>query len=132
MSVTGAMGTKEVGKSPARDLEAVIARVLTIGTVASVGLLALGVVAMVVAGRSPLEGGFPPLDLGRLPEDIAAARPEGFLWLGLLAVIATPTSRVLASLVGYVVEGERGMAIVALAILAVIASSVVLARGLGV
>ncbi len=113
------------------DLDAVIARLLTVGTYSSVGLLAVGVVAMVVSGRSPLGDSFPALDLGHLPGDLLSGRPEGFLWLGLIAVIATPASRVLASLVGYLLDGERLMAAVAVGILAVIASSVVLAGGLG-
>ncbi len=105
-----------------------IARVLTYGTYASIALLAIGVVAMVAAGRSPLEPA-PRLDPGRLADDLAELRPEGFLWLGLVAVIATPSARVLASLVGYARSGERAMAIVSALILGVIALSVVLAIG---
>ena len=77
----------------------------------------------------PLSGG-PPFDLVRLGPDVAGLRPAGFLWLGLLAVIATPTARVIASLVGYTRGGERSMAIVAALILVVIAASVGLARAL--
>ena len=107
-------------------LDLAIARLLTLGTYASVALLAAGVVAMAVTGRSPREGG-PPLDPFRLVPDLLALRPEGFLWLGLLAVIATPSARVLASLVGYLRRRERAMAIVAAAILGIIFLSVVLA-----
>ena len=52
------------------------------------------------------------------------------MWLGLLAVVATPAARVVAALIGFVRRGERTMAIVAALILAVIALSVVLAQGL--
>jgi uncharacterized membrane protein len=119
------------GAHTPRDLDWAIARLLTVGTFGSVVLLGVGVVAMALAGRSPLERGFPPLDLARLPADLSGGRPEGFLWLGLLAVMATPASRVLASLVSFVLNGERSMAVVAVAILSVIATSVVLALGLG-
>ena len=84
---------------------------------------------MVAAGRSPLRPALRRSTSARLPPDLVALRPEGFLWLGLLAVIATPTGRVVASLVGYLAGGERAMAVVSLAILAVIALSVALAMG---
>ena len=61
---------------------------------------------------------------------VAVAGAAGFLWLGLIAVVATPASRVVASLVGYLRGGERPMAVIAGLILAVIALSVGLAIGL--
>lgn len=109
------------------DLDRGVARLLAVGALVSVALLALGVAAMAGAGLSPLQPSFPALDLGRLPADIAALRPEGFLWLGLLAVLGTPAARVLASLLGFVGAGERSMALIAAAVLAVIALSVAVA-----
>jgi len=63
--------------------------------------------------------------------DLLALRPGGFIWLGLLIVVATPAARVLAALLGYARLGDRMMAIVAGLILAVIALSVLLARAGG-
>ena len=111
-------------RSAALDLT--IARLLHTGTVVAVVLLAIGVVLTVGAGRSPLDPGFPPLDVTRMPSDLAALRPEGFLWLGLLAVICTPISRVLASLVGFVRSADRQMVVISIATLGVIAISVVI------
>ncbi len=111
---------------PAADLDGTIARLLTAGTYLAVVLIAIGVVLMAAAGRSPLEGG-PAFDPSRLAADLVALRPEGFLWLGLIAAIATPSARVAASLVGYLRRGERTMAAVSFLILGVIALSVVLA-----
>jgi uncharacterized membrane protein len=111
-------------------LEARIARLLTVGSYASVALLAAGVVLLLAAGRSPLEGG-PLLEPLRIAGDIAALRPEGFLWLGLVAVIATPAARVVVAVVGFVRGGEREMAVVAALILGVIVLSVALAIGTG-
>lgn len=117
------------GRGPAApaDLDRPIARLLTIGTYASVALLGLGVALMLVSGIAPLDGG-PPFDPIRLVDDLVHVRPAGLLWLGLLAVVATPAARVVASFVGYVRSGERSMAVVATLILAVIALSVALAR----
>lgn len=111
------------------DLERALSRVLTVGVYLSVLLLAVGVGAMVIAGRSPLETGFAPFDPGRLPADVAAGRPEVFLWLGLVVAIAAPVGRVAGALVGFAARREASLVAVAAAILAVIATGVVLALG---
>ncbi len=90
----------------------------------------VGVVLMVAAGISPLVGG-PPLDLGHLVADVAALAPSAFLWLGILAVIATPLSRVVAAAVGFARLGDRWMVGVAVAILVVIAIGIVSALAAG-
>ena len=110
-----------------QDLDLAIARLLALGTYLSVGLLAVGVVLMAASGISPLDGNAPAFELGRIPADVVALRPVGFLWLGLIAAIATPLVRVMASLVGYVRGGERRMAFIAAAIIVVISIAVVLA-----
>jgi uncharacterized membrane protein len=112
----------------AADLERSVARLLTIGTYASIALLVAGVVALAAGGRSPLDPG-PGFDLGRIAPDLAALRPEGFLWLGVLLILATPSARVATSLVGYLRRGDRSMAVVSILILSVIALSVVVAIG---
>jgi uncharacterized membrane protein len=114
---------------PTADLERSIARLLTRGTYASVALLVVGVVLMLASGIGPRSGG-PAFDPTTLVPDLLALRPAGFLWLGLIVVVATPAARVLASLIGYVRRGERPMTIVAALILVVISLSVALARGL--
>lgn len=111
-------------RDPGKRLEATVSRVLKVGTYAGIALVALGVVLMVVDGRSPLDVA-PSLDLGRLPADLAALHPSAFLWLGVLLVLATPPARVLTALIGYLRGSEREMAIVAILILVVIALGVV-------
>jgi uncharacterized membrane protein len=108
------------------SIERSVARLLMLGTYASIALLALGVAAMLIAGRSPLDSG-PPFDPGRLIAGLVALTPEAFLWLGIVVVVATPSARVAASLVGYVREHDGRMALVSLAILGVIALSVAVA-----
>ena len=118
-------------ESPSIRLDLMIARLLAVGTYISVTLLAIGVVVLVAAGRSPLEADIPAFDVARVPADLASLRPEGPLWLGLLVVLAMPSARVAASLIGYLRSGERTMAIVATAILAVVAIGVVVGVALG-
>jgi uncharacterized membrane protein len=117
----------DVDRSTEHGLEASVGRLVTAGTYLSIAILAAGVVAMLVAGISPL-GTAAPLDLPRLAGELAALRPEGFLWLGLLAVIATPSARVVAALVGFARRRERRMAGIALLVLVVIVVGVIVAR----
>jgi len=126
-SATGAGSATGSQEPDPRGLERSIGRVLTIGIYASIALLVVGVVLMMLNGIGPLAGG-PAFDAGRLVPDLTALRPAGFLWLGLIAVVATPTARVAASLIGYARRGERAMAAVAVLILVVIAISVALAQ----
>jgi uncharacterized membrane protein len=108
-----------------RDLDRTVARLLTGGAYLSVGLLAVGVILMAVTGISPLAD-TPILDVGRIPSDIVALKPTGFLWVGLFVTLATPLARVTASLIGYLTGGERRMAAISIAILVVVSVGVVL------
>ena len=112
--------------SSGAEFERRIGRLLIVVTYVAVALLLAGVALMVVAAVSPLAGG-PPFDPATLGGDVVALRPSGFLWLGLLAVIATPVSRVVAAAIGFGRRDEPLMALISLAILAVIALGVVAA-----
>jgi uncharacterized membrane protein len=105
------------------SLELALAHVLELGTYVSVGLLALGAVLLLAGGTSPLAGG-PPLRLDRLGSDLIALRPAGFLWLGILGMVATPGLRVLRAAIGFWRRGETTMAAVAVGVLVVIAVGV--------
>jgi uncharacterized membrane protein len=109
----------------ARVLEAerLIGRLLAGVTYLAVALLLMGVVLLIGAGTSPLSGG-PGLDPGRFPSDLLALKPAGFLWLGLLAVIAAPIARVSVALAAYARDGDWLMVGVATAILVVIATAI--------
>jgi uncharacterized membrane protein len=109
------------------DLDRSIARLLTYGTYVSVALLGVGALVMFARRIAPLAGG-PSFQPELVVDDVVNLRAAGFMWLGLIAVIATPTARVVAALIGFVRRGERTMALVAALILAVITLSVVLAQ----
>jgi uncharacterized membrane protein len=116
--------TSEPGAPGAeRSLERGIGRLLIALTYVAVVLLAIGVALMFTHGIAPLSRA-QRFDPDVLFDDIAALRPDGFLWLGLLAIILAPVARVTAAAVGYARAGDRSMVLVALAILAVLALSV--------
>jgi uncharacterized membrane protein len=119
-------------RTPATDaIERTVSRLLIVGTYASLALLVVGVLLMAITGRSPLD--MPPHDFdpALLIGDILGGRPDGVLWVGLVVLLATPAARVGASVVGYLRSGERAMAWVGLAILAVVAGGVVIGVALG-
>lgn len=101
------------------DLDRAIGRLLIRVTYVAVALLAIGVVLLLAAGISPLAGG-PALDLASLVDGLASLDPASFLWLGLLAVIATPVSRVVAAGISFARDGDRAMTVASVAILVVI------------
>jgi uncharacterized membrane protein len=99
--------------------ERLIGRLLIAFTYLSVALLVIGVGLMLGAGISPVAGG-PGLDLATLGSQVVALGPVGFLWLGLLAVIAAPISRVLLAAVAYARKGDWTMVAIAIGILTII------------
>ncbi len=108
----------------AQEFDRFIGRLLIAVTYVAVGLLSVGVVLLLAAGISPLAGG-PPLDPGRVLADLGSLAPAAFLWLGILAVIAAPISRVIVATIGFARLGDRWMVGVSLGILAVIALGIV-------
>jgi len=100
-----------------------IGRLLIAVTYLSVATLAIGLVLMIADGIAPTSGG-PLLDLGGLARQIVALDPAGFLWLGLLAVVAAPIGRGVVAGVAYAGEADWLMVGISIAILAVIAVGV--------
>ena len=127
MTVPAPVGAGSLMARAAR-VDSRIARILRVGTLVSIGLLTIGVAFMAVAGRSPLDGSWPALDLGRIPGDLLALRPEGFLWLGLITMLATPLVRVAAAVIEFIAGGERRMAGLGTAVLVLIAIAVIVAQ----
>ena len=101
-----------------------IGRLLIAMTYTSVAILVVGVLLMVAAGISPLAGG-PPFDPAVLVAELTTGTPAGFLWLGLLFVIATPIVRVIGAAISFGLGGQWIMVWVAAAILLVIVVGVV-------
>lgn len=112
---------------PAERIELAVARILGVTTAVAMALLLVGVGLMVAAGISVESVTYPHFDPSRIIADLLALRPEGFLWAGIVVVVASPIIRVSAELVGFARLRDRTMALVAAGILLVVASSVVIA-----
>lgn len=115
-------GSPSVEARRAAD-ERVIGRLLILITYLAVGLLVVGVVAMIIAGISPTDPA-PTSDPAAIVAAIVALQPEGILWLGLAVVIATPILRVVAAGLSYARRSEWRMLGISVAILVVIAVGV--------
>lgn len=107
----------------ARMAERLSGRLLIGFTYLAVGLLVVGFVLMIANGISPLDPA-PAFDLRELPASLLALDPVAFLWLGLLAVIATPIGRVIVAGIVYAADGDTTMVVISVAILLVIAVAV--------
>ena len=103
--------------------ERLIGRLLIAVTYVAVGLLSIGVVMMIANGISPLSVG-PGLDVATLGAQLLAGEPAAFLWLGIIAVVATPIGRVIVAAVSFARDAEWLMVGIALGILVIIAVGV--------
>jgi uncharacterized membrane protein len=116
------------GADAATAIESAIARLLVLGIYIAMALVLVGVVGMLATGIDPLAHDTPPgFDLGRIPGDLLALRPEGFLWSGLVLVVALPVGRVVVAGVGFLGARDRRLALVSLAVLLVVLASIVAA-----
>jgi uncharacterized membrane protein len=130
VSATGGART-DPRTDAAYALETVVARLLVAGTWLAMGLVLVGVVLMLVTGVDPLaHGAVPPFDVARIPSDIVALRPEGFLWAGIVLIIGLPIGRVIVAGVGFLAAGDRRLALVSLLVFLVVVVSIGAALGL--
>jgi len=112
--------------SPTARAELTIGRLLIAMTYTSVAILLVGVALMALNGISPLAEA-PAFDVTTIPAELLALSPTGFLWLGLMAVIATPIVRVIGAAIAFGQTGQWIMVWIALGILLVIGTGVAIA-----
>jgi uncharacterized membrane protein len=113
-------------------MEALIGRLLVLGTWLAMGLVLVGVVLMLATGVDPLaHGAIPPFEPDQIVADILALRPEGFLMAGIVLIVTLPVGRVIVGGVGFLASGDRRLALISLAVLLVVVASVIAAQGLG-
>jgi len=117
-------------RETAARIESLAARLLTWGTRAVVALIAAGVAGMLAAGTDPIAAPSPVFSPGAALGDLLALRPSGFLWAGLVALIALPIGRVVVSGAGFMAAGDRRLALVSALVVVVIGASVLAALGL--
>jgi uncharacterized membrane protein len=112
-------------------LEVLIGRLLVIGTWMAMLLILVGVVLMLTSAVDPLAHGVvPPFDASLIIPEMLALRPLGFLWAGILLIIALPIGRVIVAGVGFLAAGDTRLALVSLGVFLVVVVSILAALGL--
>ena len=113
-------------------LESLIARLLVVGLWLAMGLILVGVALMLATGTDPFDhGAIPPFDLAQIPSEMLALQPAGFLWAGIVLIVALPVGRVMVAGVGFLAVHDRRMALISLLVLLVVLASIVAAIGTG-
>jgi uncharacterized membrane protein len=111
-----------------------ISLVLTFGVAVSAALIGAGFLASLAVGwQGSLLGTAPgatapTTDFSNLPARLASLEPLAVSQLGLLVLLATPVTRVAASVVGFALEGDRLYTAITLAVLAVLLVSILVLR----
>lgn len=112
-------------------LEAVIGRLLVAGTWLAMVLVLVGVLLMLADGINPLtRSGIPAFDPSRIPADLVALRPGGFLWAGIAIIVTLPVGRVVVAGLGFLAARDGRLALVSLLVLLVVVISIFAALGL--
>ena len=115
----------------AARLESLIGRLMVWGVYLAMTLIVIGIAIAAVQGIDPLaRGGEPALDPAGIVSAMLALRPEGFLWAGIVLILAIPIGRVVVAGVGFLATGERRFALVSLLVLLVVLVSIVTALGM--
>ena len=99
--------------APARPrpaIETLVARILVVGTYVAIGLILVGVVLMLASGVDPLAPGRVPAVRPREHpgRHRGPANPNGFLWAGIVLVMALPIGRVVVAGAGFFAAGTGG------------------------
>ncbi len=114
-------------------LRGIVSTVLLSGVTLSAALIAIGFVGSFAVGWPGSLVGAPNAegavtDFGGIVEGLMRLRPQAIGQLGLLVLVATPILRVVTSLVGFALEGDRVYVAVSGVVLTVLLVSALLIR----
>jgi uncharacterized membrane protein len=103
----------------------IVSGILIVGVSVSATLILVGFLTSFLVGWEGSLVGAPaettPLtDFASMPASLAAVRPVGIAQLGLLVLIATPVVRVAASVIAFLLEGDRLYAGITFAVLVIL------------
>lgn len=105
-----------------------VAAILRWGSWLSAGVMLLGVLLLLTRPDLPLQMGS-ALPLHLLATELARGNPYALMQLGVLLLLFTPLTRIVAAAVSFWLEGERRYSLVSLVVLAIILTSLLLGRG---
>jgi uncharacterized membrane protein len=112
----------------------VVSAVLIVGVAVSAALIGAGFVAALATGwQGSLLGTTSATtaattDFSNLPARLVSLEPAAIAQLGLLTLLATPVTRVAASVLGFALEGDRLYSAITLAVLLILLTSIFVLR----
>jgi uncharacterized membrane protein len=108
-------------------IEEIVGNLLRAGVVTAAAVVAAGAVVFLIrhGGERPQYAIFQgePSELRSVGGIVGAAftgRGRGLIQLGLLLLVATPVARVIFSVIGFALEGDRAYVVITLIVLAVL------------
>ena len=117
----------------AARFNAIVSAVLLVGVLASAALIAIGLAGALAVGWDGSMRGVPATDaastdFSAMLDGLIALRPIAFAQAGLLVLLATPVMRVVASIVGFGLEGDRLFTVITITVLAILLLSLFVLR----
>ncbi|HLO36117.1 MAG TPA: DUF1634 domain-containing protein [Candidatus Deferrimicrobium sp.] len=117
----------------AARFNAMVSTVLLVGVLASAALIAIGLAGALAVGWDGSMRGVPATDaastdFSAMLDGLIALRPIAFAQAGLLVLLATPVMRVVASIVGFGLEGDRLFTVITITVLAILLLSLFVLR----
>jgi uncharacterized membrane protein len=111
----------------------VVSTVLIVGVLTSALLVAVGFATSLLVGwEGSLVGDptgmDPTTDFGGLVAGLLAGRPVAIAQAGLVVLVATPVIRVAASMIAFVLEGDRLYSALTLVVLGILLTSLLILR----
>jgi uncharacterized membrane protein len=115
------------------DMNVAIGWILQSGVLLSSAVICIGLVLLFVhpeqlASQNVLAF---PHTVGEVKSGILALRPQAFITVGLLLLIATPVIRVAASIFAFALEHDRRYVVITTVVLAILLTSFLLGKGGG-
>jgi uncharacterized membrane protein len=115
------------GAETRRATREAVARLYDIGSRIAFVLLLAGVVLMLWTGIDPRPGSGGPPPLGQWLAGVVGLQPDAFIWAGIGLTAVVPAATVLVAAVGFARSGNRRPALTALAVLALLALTILVA-----
>jgi len=104
-----------------------VARLYDVGSRLAFVLLLAGVVLMLATGVDPRPGPSGPPPIGEWLAGVIGLQPEALIWVGIGLTAIVPAATVLVAALGFARSGNRRPALTALAVLSLLALTVVVA-----
>lgn len=111
------------------ELEEYISATLRIGGIVSGAVIGLGVILLIVTGRSGYPAGVYPLEVGEVLVGAALLRPYAIIQFGLILLMATPFLRVILSVIIFAKRRDYVYTALTFAVLTILVVGLILGGG---